>query len=95
MPNGNKTDQEFLIPKWVMNGSDEIKSNFLSGFYDAEGSINYNKIPNNKVRWRIGLQQNKRMDRQERPSRKFIRFAFWLHNALLLVLFNTYFFKLS
>lgn len=61
MPDGNKTDQEFSIPSWILNGLDEIKSNFLSGFYDAEGSIFYTECKN-KQRWKISITQNKRMD---------------------------------
>jgi len=62
MPNGSKTDQEFLIPCWIMNGSNKIKGSFLSGFYDAEGSIYSTITPNNKTRWRIYIDQNKRED---------------------------------
>ena len=59
MPNGNKTDQKFLIPGWILDGTDKIKSAFVSGFYDAEGSI-YSSIWNNKVRWRLYINQHKK-----------------------------------
>ncbi len=38
-PIGNKTDNEFLIPDWIMNGASQTKQSYLKGLYDAEGSI--------------------------------------------------------
>lgn len=38
MPIGKRVEKEFSIPKWIINGSDDIKKNFISGFYSAEGS---------------------------------------------------------
>jgi len=38
VPAGNKTEKEFLVPQWIMNGSKEIKSEFLRAFFTFEGS---------------------------------------------------------
>lgn len=38
VPAGNKTEKEFLVPAWVMNGSKEIKREFLRVFFTFEGS---------------------------------------------------------
>ncbi len=35
-PVGNKTTQQFLVPKWIMNGPLWIKRLFLAGFFGAE-----------------------------------------------------------
>lgn len=37
MPIGKRVEQHFLIPDWIMNGSQEVKSGFISGLYSAEG----------------------------------------------------------
>ena len=55
MPSGNKTNKEFHVPKWILNGTKDIKSNYLTGIYDCEGYIYSNKN-GNKLRWRIGLE---------------------------------------
>ncbi len=60
-PDGNRTDQTFLITKWIFQGSSEIKSSFLSGFFDAEGSICPDRS-SKRPRWRISLKQHKRED---------------------------------
>lgn len=37
MPIGKKVEIDWEIPSWIINGDEEIKSSFLSGFYAAEG----------------------------------------------------------
>ncbi|MDP2973808.1 MAG: LAGLIDADG family homing endonuclease, partial [Candidatus Diapherotrites archaeon] len=37
-PAGNKTENGFLVPEWIMDGSREIKSEFLRAFFSFEGS---------------------------------------------------------
>lgn len=56
VPVGNKTNQPFYVPKWVLNGAVEIKSAYLRGLYNAEGSINFTKSGN---RWRIQIEMYK------------------------------------
>ncbi|MEK6916755.1 MAG: hypothetical protein AABW92_03340 [Nanoarchaeota archaeon] len=63
VPSGNKTNQKFPVPKWILKGDRKIKSNFLSGIFDSEGYIYFTKINENHVRWRIGLEfyKNKKL----------------------------------
>lgn len=37
MPIGRKVEQEWLIPNWITNGSQDVQQSFLSGLYAAEG----------------------------------------------------------
>lgn len=53
---GKKTEQEYLVPEWIMNGDNKIKSSFLQGIYSAEGSIPKFQ-DDNEIRYRIGLHQ--------------------------------------
>lgn len=62
---GNKTNQSFNVPEWILNGNSEIKKAYLRGFYDTEGSI-YSTKQNNKVRWRINLIQAKNIELKEK-----------------------------
>lgn len=43
VPFGNKTNNSFLIPYWILNGSDEIKKKYLQRLFDCEGSITFQK----------------------------------------------------
>lgn len=56
---GNKTNYPFLVPEWIFNGNKEIKRAYLEGMFTTEGYIYSTKIPDNKKRWRIGLEQYK------------------------------------
>ncbi len=51
---GNKTNKEHYVPKWILNGNDNIKSSYLQGLFDTEGHIS----PPNK-RQRITINQHK------------------------------------
>jgi len=53
---GSKSNNAHLIPKWIINGNKEIKSSFLRGLFDTEGSIFLEKYNN---RWRISISQHK------------------------------------
>ncbi|MBW2995393.1 hypothetical protein KY312_03495, partial [Candidatus Woesearchaeota archaeon] len=37
-PVGKKTDNYFLIPKWIMEGNREVKKQFLASFFGGEGT---------------------------------------------------------
>lgn len=37
-PTGKKTDQTYKIPEWIMNGSLDVKREFLAGYMGAEGT---------------------------------------------------------
>lgn len=39
MPTGRRPEHCYLLPNWIINGSAETKSSFISGFYAAEGMI--------------------------------------------------------
>lgn len=39
MPIGKRTEVEFLLPEWIVNGNREVKEGFISGLFAAEGSI--------------------------------------------------------
>jgi len=54
-PAGSKVFQQFLIPKWIYYGPDEIKLAFLSVIFGNEGS----KPQNNKWRIQFVLSKNK------------------------------------
>lgn len=55
----NKTNQAFPVPKWIIEGNKEAKRAYLKGIFVTEGCIYSTKIQNNKIRWRIGLEQYK------------------------------------
>jgi hypothetical protein len=46
VPLGRKVIQEFEIPSWIRNGSQEIKSAFLRALFDDEGSMINGKYSN-------------------------------------------------
>lgn len=54
-PVGNKTNVQFTIPDWILNGNDEMKSAYLRGLFDNEGSI-FCRTPK---RWQIGFKMAK------------------------------------
>jgi len=58
-PSGNKVFQPFLVPEWIMNGSDSIKKEFLSILLGSEGSA-----PSHG-RWRIQFVLSKSPDHIE------------------------------
>ncbi len=50
-PIGKKTDISFKIPDWIMDGSIDIKKEFLGGYFGAEGSNpDFRGNENNKLR---------------------------------------------
>lgn len=59
MPIGKRVEQDFLIPDWIINGSKEIKSSFLSGLYCAEG-FTPSMQKNDKTPKVLGLNMSKR-----------------------------------
>lgn len=60
MPIGKRIEQEFLIPDWIMNGSNETKASFLSGLYSAEGFTPAMQ-KNDKTPKVLGLNMSKRL----------------------------------
>lgn len=62
--NGNKSNKEFLVPNWVFYGNKSIKAAFLKGLFSAEGTVMKSK-ENNKVRYRIGINQYKNIHLKE------------------------------
>lgn len=59
MPIGKRVEQDFDIPNWILNGSNEIKAAFLSGLYAAEGYTPcFQK--NNKTLKTLGFNISKR-----------------------------------
>ncbi len=58
VPVGNKTNNPFKVPDFVYNGSLEMKSAYLRGLYDNEGSI-YSCKEKHGIRWRIDLKMAK------------------------------------
>lgn len=57
-PAGNKTEQEFLVPEWIMNGNKKIKKEFLKFLFNFEGSVPL-KRQNRPCSWRIGFYISK------------------------------------
>jgi hypothetical protein len=58
IPVGNKTNNPFVVPEWIFKGSPEIKSAYLRGLYDNEGTIYFNK-ERSGIRWRIDFKMAK------------------------------------
>lgn len=58
VPIGNKTNSSFFVPKWVFDGSAELKAAYLRGLFNAEGSVSVTKTPYGQ-RWRIELEMYK------------------------------------
>ena len=55
---GNKTNLPYVLPSWIVKGNNKIKSSYLRGIYDCEGSIYSQK----DGRMRITLTQYRRED---------------------------------
>lgn len=64
-PPGNKANSIFYVPKWIFNGSKNIKRAYLKGIYSSEGSVYPTKV-GNKNRWRIEIEQYKRLDLKDK-----------------------------
>lgn len=60
-PAGNKTEKEFLIPEWIMNGNPEIKREFLRTFFTFEAGKPYVKR-NKGHAYQMSLFMNKSTD---------------------------------
>ena len=58
-PTGNKVEQAFLLPEWIVNGDFEIKRNFISGLYSAEG-YTPNMQVNRKTLRTMGFNMHRR-----------------------------------
>lgn len=56
-PVGNKTNKQFTVPSWIFTGNSELRSAYLRGLYDNEGSIHTTR--GKKLRWRISLKMAK------------------------------------
>lgn len=64
LQSGKKVETEYKLPEWVMNGSSQIKADFLSGFYAAEGfTPSFQK--NNKTLKPLGFRFYKRKYQQK------------------------------
>lgn len=71
VPDGNKTNKPFYIPKWILKGNKKVKSAYLQGIFTAEGSIFPTKQKNNKIRWRIGIEFYK-WTKYKKEGKKFL-----------------------
>lgn len=60
MPIGKKVEQEWLIPNWIMNGSQDVQQSFLSGLYAAEGFTPITKCEDRSFK-PLGLLLTKRL----------------------------------
>jgi len=58
IPMGDKTSQEYDVPSWIKNGTQDIKSFFLRAYFDGDGSKPY-KIHKSKASFGIRLTLNK------------------------------------
>ena len=58
-PFGSKVDQVFTLPDWIVEGTFEIKRNFLSGLYSAEG-YTPNMQTNGKTLRTMGFNMHRR-----------------------------------
>jgi len=48
VPVGNKTNNEFLIPKWIIDGNKKIKSSYVRHLFDCEGTVKFQR-KNNRI----------------------------------------------
>ncbi len=60
-PVGNKTNTPFKVPNFIINGKSRVKSAYLQGMFDAEGSI-YSSKNNARTRWRINFAMCKNVE---------------------------------
>ena len=56
VPSGDKVTKEFYVPKWVTEGSIEIKKRYIQRFFDCEGSVVLQK---NKQRVHVIFKMHK------------------------------------
>lgn len=54
IPVGNKTNENFLVPSWILGGNEDIRCSYLRGIFTAEACISITKR-----RWRIHIEQYK------------------------------------
>lgn len=59
VPGGEKVNQIYRLPKWLLNSNFNIKNAFLRQIFDCEGSIGYCK---NTKRWEIKYSMYKAQD---------------------------------
>lgn len=59
MPIGKRVEQDYSIPDWIINGTQEIKAAFISGIYAAEG-YTPKMQSNNKNPKVLGFNMSKR-----------------------------------
>lgn len=80
LPAGNKTNINFNIPNWIIKGNKRIKTAYIRGLFDAEGSI-YKTKKNKKAkeRWRIAFA----MCKNETLQKNAIDFFNEVKNILL------------
>ena len=64
MPTGRRVEKEFLLPDWIVNGSYDIKKNFISGLYSAEGTTPQMQI-NDRTLKPLTLCLTKRIELKE------------------------------
>lgn len=59
VPCGDKTKKGYLVPDWIMNGSNEIKKSFLRILFNFDGSISIkNKISTAEINFCFNKHQN-------------------------------------
>lgn len=71
---GNKTNSKFLVPDWIINGNSSLKSHYLKGLYDTEGSVVFSR-----ERWQITINQSK----NEKLRENGIKYFNQLRNLLI------------
>jgi len=54
IPVGNKTNENFSVPNWILKGNKDIKCLYLRGIFTSEACISLTK-----KRWRIHIEQYK------------------------------------
>lgn len=58
VPAGNKTNQVFFVPRWVLQGTTQIQCAYLRGLFTTEGSVSARRT-NSGIRWTIEIEMYK------------------------------------
>ncbi|MBI4148200.1 hypothetical protein HY490_02820 [Candidatus Woesearchaeota archaeon] len=59
VPVGNKTNQPFDVPAWILQGGNDFYRQYLRGLFSSEGSVYSTRTNSSVLRWRIEIEMYK------------------------------------